>query len=470
MSTSTARDASELVDIDRRYSFHPFTSLATHEKVGPHTVMVRGEGVWLEDAQGRRYLDGMAGLWCVNVGYGRVELANAMRDQAARLPYCHAFSSMGSDQPALLAERLIKLAPASMSKVFFGNSGSDANDTQVKLVWYYNNARGLPAKKKIIARKRGYHGVTIVSGGMTGLPGVHAGFDLPLSFIKHTTAPHKLWEGQHLSDAQFVAKLAADLEELIRKEGADTIGAMIVEPVLGAGGVIVPPPGYYAAIQEILARHDILLIADEVICGFGRLGKMFGCEAFDIRPDLITLAKGVTSAYFPLSGCMVSEKVWRTIVDEGGAKYGVFGHGYTYSAHPIGAAVGMANLDLIESGGLVAGAEARGRHLHARLRAAFADHPLVGDVRGLGLIGAVEFVARKDPALAFDPKLTVAARIVKAALAKGVVSRALPNADTIAFSPPLIITEREIDTLVDGMRAATDVVMSELIKEGSWRA
>jgi L-2,4-diaminobutyrate transaminase len=470
MSTSTARDASELVDIDRRYSFHPFTSLATHEKVGPHTVMVRGEGVWLEDAQGRRYLDGMAGLWCVNVGYGRVELANAMRDQAARLPYCHAFSSMGSDQPALLAERLIKLAPASMSKVFFGNSGSDANDTQVKLVWSYNNARGLPAKKKIIARKRGYHGVTIVSGGMTGLPGVHAGFDLPLSFIKHTTAPHKLWEGQHLSDAQFVAKLAADLEELIRKEGADTIGAMIVEPVLGAGGVIVPPPGYYAAIQEILARHDILLIADEVICGFGRLGKMFGCEAFDIRPDLITLAKGVTSAYFPLSGCMVSEKVWRTIVDEGGAKYGVFGHGYTYSAHPIGAAVGMANLDLIESGGLVAGAEARGRHLHARLRAAFADHPLVGDVRGLGLIGAVEFVARKDPALAFDPKLTVAARIVKAALAKGVVSRALPNADTIAFSPPLIITEREIDTLVDGMRAATDVVMSELIKEGSWRA
>ncbi|HKS55128.1 MAG TPA: aminotransferase [Steroidobacteraceae bacterium] len=470
MSTSTARDARELVDIDRRYSFHPFTSLATHEKVGPHTVMVRGEGVWLEDAQGRRYLDGMAGLWCVNVGYGRVELADAMRDQAARLPYCHAFSSMGSDQPALLAERLIKLAPASMSKVFFGNSGSDANDTQVKLVWYYNNARGLPAKKKIIARKRGYHGVTIVSGGMTGLPGVHAGFDLPLSFIKHTTAPHKLWEGQHLSDAQFVAKLAADLEELISKEGADTIGAMIVEPVLGAGGVIVPPPGYYAAIQEILARHDILLIADEVICGFGRLGKMFGCEAFDIRPDLITLAKGVTSAYFPLSGCMVSEKVWRTIVDEGGAKYGVFGHGYTYSAHPIGAAVGMANLDLIESEGLVAGAEARGRHLHARLRAAFADHPLVGDVRGLGLIGAVEFVARKDPALAFDPKLTVAARIVKVALAKGVVSRALPNADTIAFSPPLIITEREIDTLVEGMRAATDAVMAELIKEGSWRA
>ncbi|HKU15723.1 MAG TPA: aminotransferase [Steroidobacteraceae bacterium] len=469
MTASNASAARDFVDIDRRYSFHPFTSLAAHEKAGPHTVMVRGAGVWLEDVQGRRYLDGMAGLWCVNAGYGRTELAEAMRRQAQDLPYCHAFSSMGSDQPALLAQRLIGLSPVPMSKVFFGNSGSDANDTQVKLVWYYNNVLGRPAKKKIIARKRGYHGVTIVSGGLTGLPGVHAGFDLPLPFVKHTTAPHKLWEGQQLSDAQFVAKLAADLEELIQKEGADTIGAMIVEPVLGAGGVIVPPPGYYQAIQEILARHDILMIADEVICGFGRLGKMFGCEVFDLRPDLITVAKGVTSAYFPLSGCMVSEKVWRTIVD-GGTKYGVFGHGYTYSAHPIGAAVGMANLDLLEKEQLVAAAAARGKYLHSRLRAAFGEHPLVGDIRGIGLIGAVEFVARKDPALAFDPKLTVAARIVKAALARGVVSRALPNADTIAFSPPLIISESEIDTLVSGMRDATDVVMNELVAEGSWRA
>lgn len=469
MSTANST-SSDLVDIDRRYSFHPFTSLATHEKVGPHTVMVRGKGVWIEDANGRRYLDGMAGLWCVNAGYGRTELADAMRDQAAKLPYCHAFSSMGSDQPALLAQRLIAMAPVPMSKVFFGNSGSDANDTQVKLVWYYNNALGRPAKKKVIARKRGYHGVTIVSGGMTGLPGVHAGFDLPLSFVKHTTAPHKLWEGQHLSDAQFVAKLVADLEELIHTEGADTIGAMIVEPILGAGGVIVPPPGYYAAIQEVLARHDILLVADEVICGFGRLGKMFGCEIFDIRPDLITVAKGVTSAYFPLSGCLVSEKVWRTIVDEGGAKYGVFGHGYTYSAHPIGAAVGMANLDLLEKEKLVGAAAARGAYLQSRLRAAFGDHPLVGDVRGMGLIGAVEFVARKDPAQPFDAKLGVAGRIVKEALGKGVISRALPNADTIAFSPPLVISESEIDTLVAGMRDAADAVMAALIKEGVWRS
>ena len=464
-AVSSARD---LNDLDRRYAFHPFTGLANHERVGPPVVMVKGQGVWLEDSNGRRYIDGMAGLWCVNVGYGRVEIANAMQQQAATLPYCHAFSSMSSEQPILLAERLIKSSPVPMSKVFFGNSGSDANDTQVKLVWYYNNARGKPAKKKIIARQRGYHGVTIMSGGMTGLPGLHAGFDLPLPFVKHTTVPLALWEGYGLSDAQFVEKLAGDLERLILEEGPDTVGAMIVEPVMGAGGVIVPPPGYYLAIQEILERYDILLIADEVICGFGRLGTMFGCQALGIRPDLITIAKGVTSAYFPLSGCIVAEKVWRTIVD-GGEKYGVFGHGYTYSAHPIGAAVAMANLDLLESEQLVDAARRRGIYLHAQLQAAFASHPLVGDIRGFGLIGAVEFVARRDPPQRFDPKLGVAGRIVKAAAAKGIISRALPSADTIAFSPPFVICEEEIDLLVNGMRTATDEVMAQLVQEGEWK-
>jgi L-2,4-diaminobutyrate transaminase len=457
-----------LAELDRRYAFHPFTGLANHERVGPAVVMVKGEGVWLEDSSGRRYIDGMAGLWCVNVGYGRREIADAMHRQAATLPYCHAFSSMSSEQPILLAERLIKNSPVPMSKVFFGNSGSDANDTQVKLAWYYNNVRGKPAKKKIIARQRGYHGVTIMSGGMTGLAGLHAGFDLPLAFVKHTTAPHPLWDGFGLSDAQFVAKLAGDLERLILEEGPDTIAAMVVEPVMGAGGVIVPPPGYYAALQEILERYDILLIADEVICGFGRLGTMFGCEVMGIRPDLITIAKGVTSAYFPLSGCIVSEKVWRTIV-EGGEKYGVFGHGYTYSAHPIGAAVAMANLDLLEKEHLVDAARGRGEYMHARLQAAFAGHPLVGDIRGFGLIGAVEFVAKRQPPQRFDAKIGVAGRIVKTAAASGIISRALPSADTIAFSPPFVISEKEIDMLVNGMRNATDEVMAQLVQEGIWK-
>ena len=458
----------DLAELDRRYNFHPFTALAEHEKHGPPLVFVRGDNVWLEDTAGRRYIDGMAGLWCVNVGYGRKEIADAMQQQAETLSYCHAFSSMSSDVPALLSERLIEMAPVPMSKVFFGNSGSDANDTQVKLVWYYNNVRGKPQKKKIIARHRAYHGVTIVAGGMTGLPGVHAGFDLPLPFIRHTTAPHRLWEGHGLSDAEFVSKLIDDLERLIDEEGSETIGAMILEPVMGAGGVIVPPDGYHEAVQQVLENHDILLIADEVICGFGRLGHMFGCEALDIEPDMITVAKGVTSAYFPLSGVLVSEKVWRTIV-EGGEQYGVFGHGYTYSSHPIGAAAAMANLDIVEREDLVAASAESGAHLHRQLQSAFADHPLIGEIRGFGLIAGVELVARKSPPAAFDPALTVAARVAKKALAGGVITRALPAADTLAISPPLIISTGEIDTVVGVLKDAVDETQAELAREGVWK-
>ncbi len=460
MATTAATDAS-LADLDRRFNFHPFTALATHESKGPAVVMSGGEGVWLEDVDGKRYVDGMAGLWCVNVGYGRKELAEAMREQAETLSYCHAFSSMSSDKPALLAERLIKTAPAPMSKVFFGNSGSDANDTQVKLVWYYNNVRGRPNKKKIISRRRAYHGVTVVSGGLTGLPGVHAGFDIPLPFTHHVSAPHRLWEGYGLSDEAFVAKLVDELEALIAAEGADTIGAMIAEPVMGAGGVIVPPEGYFEAIQPVLKEHDILLIADEVICGFGRLGHWFGSQALDIEPDLITIAKGVTSAYFPLSGVLVSEPVWRTLC-EGEGKFGPFGHGYTYSAHPIGAAVGLANLDIMEKENLVEAAAIKGKHLHEQLQAAFADHPLTGEIRGFGLVGAVEFVEKKDPPKAFDPALKVGIRVAQKSLENGVITRPLPAADSVSFSPPLTITTSEIDTLVAGVRDGADAVLAEL--------
>jgi L-2,4-diaminobutyrate transaminase len=357
-----------------------------------------------------------------------------------------------------------------MSKVFFGQSGSDANDTQVKLVWYYNNARGKPGKKKIIARNRGYHGVTIVSGSLTGMPSLHSGFDLPLSFVRHTTAPYRLWEAEPgMSDEAFVAKLAKDLEDLILAEGPETVGAVIMEPVMGAGGVIVPPKGYYPAIRAVLDRYDVLLIADEVISGFGRLGTMFGATAMEMQPDLITVAKGITSAYVPLSACFVSEKVWRAIVD-GQATLGPFGHGYTYSAHPLAAAAALANLDIIENDGLVAQAGARGAFMHRKLQQAFADHPLVGEIRGTGLVGAVEFVAKKTPAMRFDPTLKIAGRVVKAALAHGVITRALPHADTISFSPPFVISEDEITQLVEGARKAADTVMDDLVREKIWSA
>ncbi|WP_454857601.1 aminotransferase [Rhizobium binxianense] len=461
------RNAPDLEELDKKYLFHPFTALADHEKNGP-IVIVKGEGVWLEDNHGRRYIDGMAGLWCVNVGYGRTEIADVLREQAVTLPYFHSFSSWGTDMPVLLAEKVIGHAPEGMSKVFFGQSGSDANDTQVKLVWYYWNSLGKPRKKKIIARRRGYHGVTIVSGSLTGMASLHSGFDLPLPFVRHTTPPYRLWEAEPgMSDADFVARLAGDLEQLILAEDPETIGAMIMEPVMGAGGVIVPPPGYYDAIQAVLAKYDILLIADEVISGFGRLGEWFGSTVVGMKPDLITVAKGITSAYVPLSGCIVSEKVWRTIVD-GQAQFGPFGHGYTYSAHPLAAAAALANLQLIEEGGLIAQAASRGAHLHRRLQEAFADHPLVGDIRGRSLVGALEFVAAKNPMTPFDPALKIAARIVKQARDRGIITRALPHADTISFSPPFIITEAEIDEMIAKTREAVDATMDELVREKIW--
>ncbi|MCP4383079.1 MAG: aminotransferase class III-fold pyridoxal phosphate-dependent enzyme [Hyphomicrobiales bacterium] len=457
----------DLEALDRKYLFHPFTALAAHEENGPH-IMSKGEGVWLTDREGKRYLDSMAGLWCVNVGYGRAEIADAMRDQALRLPYYHAFASMASEPPILLAERLVEMAPGDMSKVLFGNSGSDANDTQVKLVWYYNNARGLPKKKKIIARDRGYHGVTITSGSATGLDAVHAGFDLPLPFIKRTRAPYRLWEAAPgESDAAFLQSLVDDLEALIEREGADTIGAMIAEPVMGAGGVIVPPEGYFPAIQAVLRRHDILLIADEVITGFGRLGTMFGSEKLDIEPDLVTIAKGVTSAYIPLSACLVSEKIWRTLVDDG-SDLGVFGHGYTYTAHPTAAAAGLANLDIIENENLVERAAVSGRLMHDLLKAAFVDDPMVGEVRGIGLVGAIEFVAKRDPMTRLDPGLKVGLQVAAAAIRNGLVTRPLPQADTISFSPPLTISHEELGEMVKRARAAVDEVRDTLVRDGNW--
>ena len=465
MSIRNAPD--DIAELDRRFVFHPFTALADHQRDGPAFVVTHGHGARLTDTAGRDYIDIMGGLWCVNVGYGRREIAQAMAEQAEKLSYCHAFSGMASDTPALLSQRLIDLAPpareGAMSKVFYGNSGSDANDTQVKIAWYYHKALGRSGRRKIIARSRGYHGVTVMTAGMTGLPGLHTGFDLPLPMIRHTTAPRRLWEGHGLSDAEFTAKLAADLEALIAAEGPDTIAAMIMEPLMGAGGVIAPPAGYYEAIQPILRRHDILLIADEVICGFGRLGQMFGSTVFGLQPDLITVAKGLTSAYFPLSACIVSDRVWDVLV-AGGETLGAFGHGYTYSSHPVGAAAALANLDILEGEGLVARAASVGAHLQRRLREAFTGHSLVGEVRGQALIGAVEFIDRMtdEGPVAFDPALKVAPRIVKAALKRGVIGRALPSADAVAFSPPFVVTEAEIDAAVTAFREAADEVAAEL--------
>ena len=451
-----------LFDDDRRFLFHPFTALQAHEETGPVRMWVGAKGSTLFDSDNKAYLDALAGLWCVNIGYGNEDMAQALADQARQLSYYHSFASMSVDAPVQLAQRLIAMAPVPMSKVFFGNSGSDANDTQAKLVWYYNNALGRPEKKKIISRLRGYHGVTVLSAGLTGLTNLHEAFDLPLPMIRHVRPPHRLWEAEPgMSDADFSAMLAKELEDTILAEGPETVAAFIAEPVQAAGGVIIPPQEYFPAIQEVLDRYDVLLIADEVVTGFGRLGVPFGTTAMNMKPDLITVAKGITSAYVPLSACMVSDRVWSVISAES-MKHGVFGHGYTYSAHPLAAAAAMTNLDIIERDGLINNAAERGAFLQKRLREEFTGHPLVGEIRGQALIGAVEFVDSLNPRRAFPPSEKVAARITRRSLELGVITRALPAADTIAFSPPFVVTDEEIDVMVRTTRKAADEIAVEL--------
>ncbi|WP_439524945.1 aminotransferase [Marivita sp.] len=455
-------------DLDRNYVFHPFSMANAHEQSGAAMMAQTAQGCWITDDAGKRYFDAMAGLWCVNVGYGRDRIADAMADQARKLSYFHGFSSMATEPAAVLAERVISKAPKGFRKVFFGASGSDANDTQVKLVWFYNNARDMPQKKKIISRDRGYHGVTVMTGGLTGLPGLHAGFDLPLPMIRHVSAPHNLWTRlPDETDAAFSDRLAQELEDLIVAEGPDTVAAFIAEPVMGAGGVIVPPDGYFPKIQAVLDRYDVLLIADEVICGFGRLGTWFGSEKMDMTPDLMSVAKGITSGYAPLSGVLVGEKVWSVISGQGAAKFGAFGHGYTYTAHPVMAAAALANLDILEEDNLVSRAGEMGTYLNTTLKQAFADLPIAAEVRGLGLVAAVEFAQPTSEGWRkFDPKLTVAARIVRAALEDGVIARALPNGDAVSFSPPFIVTHEEIDLAISTIRRAAEQIYSALKAEG----
>jgi len=448
-------------DFDRAYFFHPFTHARQHEQAGP-LVITDGVGSTIVDSHGKHYLDAMAGLWCVNIGYGNLEMADAIQKQAVKLAYYHTFASMGNEPVAQLAQRLIAMAPGDMAKVFFGNSGSDANDTQVKLVWYYNNVLGRPEKKKIISRARGYHGVTVMTASLCGLPAMHTGFDLPLPMVRHVRSPHALWEkapGQ--SDERFVMELADQLEQLIVQEGPETVAAFIAEPIQAAGGVVIPPESYFPAIQAVLRRYDVLMIADEVVCGFGRTGEMFGSSAFGLEPDLMTLAKGITSAYLPLSAVLISAPVW-DVIAAGSDRYGLFSHGYTYSAHPLAAAAAMTNLDIIERDGLVAQAGTRGKYLATQLRNQFAGHPLVADIRAHGLLGAVEFAPAIQPLTTFDPIGSFSSAVVQRSRELGVITRALPASDTVAFSPPFVVSEAELEQMIAGVRQAADDVAREL--------
>jgi L-2,4-diaminobutyrate transaminase len=451
----------QLEQWDRENFFHPSTHLAEFARGNlQQRVIKTGYGCHIEDRDGNKMLDAFAGLYCVNVGYGRPEIAEAIAEQATELAYYHAYVGHGTEASITLAKMVLDRAPDHMSKVYFGLSGSDANETNIKLIWYYNNILGRPEKKKIISRWRGYHGSGLMTGSLTGLDLFHKKFDLPLAQVMHTVAPDYFRRDDlSQSESDFVAHCVAELEAQIVHEGADTIAAFIGEPVLGTGGIVPPPAGYWPAIQAVLDKHDILLIADEVVTGFGRLGTMFGSDHYGMRPDLITIAKGLTSAYAPLSGSIVSDKMWK-VLEQGTDENGPIGHGWTYSAHPIGAAAGVANLQLIDTLNLVENAGSVGTYLNDTMRAALGDHPNVGDIRGEGMICAVELVADKDMRIFFDGSDKVGPQIAAKMLEKdNVIARAMPQGDIIGFAPPFCLTRAEADTVVAATSRAVTAVL-----------
>lgn len=448
---------------DRDHLFHPSTHMAQHARGDTATrIMVGGEGVYVTDREGRRSLDAFAGLYCVNVGYGRFKISDAIAAQAATLPYYHAYVGHGSEPSIRLAKMIIDRAPKGMSRVYFGLSGSDANETNLKLVAYLNNVLGRPEKKKVISRRRGYHGSGLMTGSLTGLRTFHDLFDLPKPPILHTEAPYFYRRpDRSLDEEQFSTWCAEELERLIVAEGPDTVAAFISEPVLGTGGIVPPPAGYWPKVQAVLRRHDVLLIVDEVVTGFGRLGSMFGSDHYGIEPDLITIAKGLTSAYAPLSGVIVSEKVWR-ILEQGSDAFGAIGHGWTYSSHPLCAAAGVANLELLDEMDLVRNVREVGPYFRAALTDAVGSGPFVGDVRGEGLLAAVEFVRDKDDRVFFEAAERVGPRVAAALLERGVIGRAMPHGDILGFAPPLCLSRSEADEIVSATAKAVESVFATL--------
>ena len=440
---------------------HPYTQLASFRESGP-LVIERGEGVRVFDSEGRGYIEGLAGLWCTALGFSNAELVEAARAQMAKLPFTHIFSGRSHDPAIELAEKLKEISPIPVSKVFFCGSGSEANDTQMKLVWYYNNAIGKSQRKKIISRVKAYHGVTIASASLTGLPNNHRDFDLPIANVLHAGCPHHYrfaHEGE--SEEEFATRLARELEDLIIAEGPETVAAFIAEPVMGAGGVIVPPATYFEKVQAVIDKYDLLFIDDEVICGFGRLGAMFGASVMGMRPDTISVAKAITSAYLPLAALTIPEKIYQAMLDES-RKIGTFGHGYTYSAHPVAAAVAVKTLEIYTRDNIVGRANDLIPHFWRRLEA-FRDHPLVGEVRGKGLVAGLELVADKKSKALFATEHMVCPKAAAFILEAGVIVR--PIGDAIAICPPLVISHDEIDEMFDKITTGLDRAQDWTIRE-----
>ena len=444
--------SNSLANRDIENFLHPYTNLAAHQETGP-LVITKGDGVYVYDEAGNKYIEGLAGLWCTALGFDNKRLVEAATKAMEQLPFYHSFGSKSHPTAIDLAERLIELAPVPMSKVFFANSGSEANDTAVKIIWYINNARGRTEKKKIIAREKAYHGVTLMTASLTGLSNNHRDFDLPLDRVLHTDCPHHYHfceDGD--SEEEFATRCAENLRKLILDEGPETIAAFFAEPVMGAGGVIPPPATYFEKIQPVLQEYDILFVVDEVICGFGRTGNMFGTETYDLKPDMITVAKALSSGYLPISALMVSDEIFQLMVAES-EKIGIFGHGFTYGGHPVPCAVALETLKIYEEMDLVSHVQLVTPTLQDGL-AKLADHPLVGEARGVGLLGALEVVKNKETREIFEVSDGIGAHLANRAQANGLISRAM--GDTLAFAPPLIIDNYQINEILAVVEQSLD--------------
>jgi 4-aminobutyrate--pyruvate transaminase len=440
---------------------HPYTPIHRLGEIRP-IVIERGQGVFVYDTHGKDYIEGMSGLWCAGLGFGDEEMVEAATQQLRTLPYYHLFGAKGTEPAIELAEKLKEIAPIPISKVFFTSSGSEANDTQVKLAWYMNNALGRPNKKKIISRMKAYHGVTVMSASLTGLPYNHIGWDLPVDKVLHTDCPHYYRFGQEgESESEFLARIIQSLRDLIEREGPDTIAAMIAEPVMGAGGVLVPPQGYYQAVKAVLDEHDIIMIDDEVINGFGRTGNWWGCETLGMTPTTISAAKQMTSAYAPLGAVLVPEDIYQTYVDHS-RKIGTFGHGYTYGGHPLGCALGVKAIEIYQRRDIIGHVRSLTPLFEARM-AKLKDHPLVGEVRHCGLMGGVELVADKATKRSFAGTAAVGPTCARFCEESGAILRAI--GDTIAFCPPMIITPDELNELFDRFDTALAKTQAWVSKE-----
>jgi 4-aminobutyrate--pyruvate transaminase len=444
---------------DTTVQFHPNTNARLHEKIGAQ-VIERGDGIHVVDNNGKRYIEAMSGLWSAALGFSEQRLINAATQQMQKLPFYHNFNHRAVLPTIELAEKLLSIAPVEMARVFFTNSGSEANDTALKMIWYRSNAMMQPEKKKIIALQRGYHGATVGAASLTGLASSHGAFDLPIAGIHHVTCPH-YWreanEGE--SEADFATRLATELEESILKEGPETIAAFFAEPVMGAGGVVVPPETYWTKIQEVLGRYDILLVADEVICGFGRTGKMFGSETYGIRPDIMVLSKQLASSYQPIAALLLAERVYEPIADES-AKRSIFGHGITTGGNPVASAVALENIKIIEERELVNQARRVGAYMQAELRSKLDGHPLVGEIRGVGLLAGVELVGDRETKAPHEVVGQLGTRAAALLMNAGIIVRAM--GDTIALCPPLITAERDVDQILSAFPPALDAVLTEI--------